>query len=186
MSPSSDQRAAEFYAQTYDESVPVWPGEIGFYRNLASEVRSRAEGLLELASGTGRVARSAPAAPGPISRPRRPPFAPRPGKRSPPMAGWLTAGRPGLFNCTASSASRWNTCWHERVSPWKMYTGFSSKSARRHEPKYDLGGTQTGNHRLFVAEYPSPFFLLPSYSLLVTPSSPLFSALCSLFSVLES
>ena len=56
MSPSSDQRVAEFYAQTYDESVPDWPGEIEFYRSLASEARSRGAGLLELACGTGRVA----------------------------------------------------------------------------------------------------------------------------------
>jgi len=39
MSPSSDQRVADFYAQTYDASVPDWPGEIEFYRGLASEVR---------------------------------------------------------------------------------------------------------------------------------------------------
>jgi SAM-dependent methyltransferase len=56
MSPSSDQRVAEFYAQTYDESVPDWPGEMEFYRGLASEVRSKGEGLLEIACGTGRVA----------------------------------------------------------------------------------------------------------------------------------
>jgi SAM-dependent methyltransferase len=56
MSPSSDQRVAEFYAQTYDESVPDWPGEIEFYRRLASVVRRKGEGLLEIACGTGRVA----------------------------------------------------------------------------------------------------------------------------------
>ena len=56
MSPSSDQRVAEFYAQTYDESVPDWPGEIEFYRGLASEVRNKGQGLLEIACGTGRVA----------------------------------------------------------------------------------------------------------------------------------
>jgi SAM-dependent methyltransferase len=56
MSPSSDQRVAEFYAQTYDESVPDWPGEIEFYRGLASEVKRKQESLLEVACGTGRVA----------------------------------------------------------------------------------------------------------------------------------
>jgi len=56
MSPSRDQRVAEFYAQTYDESVPDWPGEIDFYRGLASEVKQRGEALLEIACGTGRVA----------------------------------------------------------------------------------------------------------------------------------
>ena len=56
MSSSSDQSAAEFYAQTYDESVPDWPGEMDFYRGLAAEVRSKGQGLLEVACGTGRVA----------------------------------------------------------------------------------------------------------------------------------
>jgi ubiquinone/menaquinone biosynthesis C-methylase UbiE len=56
MSPSTDPRVAEFYAQTYDASVPDWPGEIEFYRRLASEVRHKEEGLLEIACGTGRVA----------------------------------------------------------------------------------------------------------------------------------
>jgi SAM-dependent methyltransferase len=56
MSPISDARAAEFYAQTYDESVQDWPGEIEFYQGLASELKDRGEDLLELACGTGRVA----------------------------------------------------------------------------------------------------------------------------------
>jgi SAM-dependent methyltransferase len=56
MGPSSDQRVAEFYAQTYDESVPDWPGEIDFYRELASEVKRKGGTLLEIACGTGRVA----------------------------------------------------------------------------------------------------------------------------------
>lgn len=56
MSSSSDQRIAEFYAQTYDESVPDWPGEIEFYRRLASDARRKGEGVLEIACGTGRVA----------------------------------------------------------------------------------------------------------------------------------
>ena len=52
MSPSVDERAAELY----DVSVPDWPGEIDFYRQLAAEARSRAEAVLEVACGTGRVA----------------------------------------------------------------------------------------------------------------------------------
>lgn len=56
MSPSSNPRVAEFYAQTYDESVPDWPGEMDFYHALAAEVRGRGEPLLEVACGTGRVA----------------------------------------------------------------------------------------------------------------------------------
>ncbi|MGE5249569.1 MAG: class I SAM-dependent methyltransferase [Bacteroidota bacterium] len=56
MEPSSKVRAAEFYARTYDESVPDWPGEIDFYRRLASEARQNGERLLEIGCGTGRVA----------------------------------------------------------------------------------------------------------------------------------
>jgi SAM-dependent methyltransferase len=56
MSASPDQRAAEFYAQTYDVSVPDWPGEIDFYRAFSTEVRHNQESLLEVACGTGRVA----------------------------------------------------------------------------------------------------------------------------------
>jgi ubiquinone/menaquinone biosynthesis C-methylase UbiE len=56
MSPSSDERIAEFYAQTYDESVPDWEGEIEFYQELVAEARHKGKGLLEIACGTGRVA----------------------------------------------------------------------------------------------------------------------------------
>ncbi len=56
MTPSSDSRVAEFYAQTYDESVPDWPGEIDFYKELAAEVTRAGQALLEVACGTGRVA----------------------------------------------------------------------------------------------------------------------------------
>ena len=42
MNPSSDQRASEYYAQTYDEAVPDWPGEIEFYLSLASEISNKA------------------------------------------------------------------------------------------------------------------------------------------------
>src|SRR5512136_1073618 len=50
------QNADQFYAQTYDDSVPDWPGEIDFYRALAAEVKSDGGTVLELACGTGRVA----------------------------------------------------------------------------------------------------------------------------------
>ncbi len=56
MCPSSDPRVAEFYAQTYDASVPDWPGEIDLYRELATEAKCKGQALLELACGTGRVA----------------------------------------------------------------------------------------------------------------------------------
>lgn len=56
MNSSTDQQAARFYAQTYDVSVPDWPGEIDFYREFASEARCNQETLLEIACGTGRVA----------------------------------------------------------------------------------------------------------------------------------
>lgn len=56
MSRSSDPCVAEFYAQTYDQSVPDWPGEIDFYQELAAEVRRVGGIVLEIACGTGRVA----------------------------------------------------------------------------------------------------------------------------------
>ena len=56
MSQSSDQRSAEFYAQTYDESVPDWPGEIAFYQEMAAEAKRKGGAVLEIACGTGRVA----------------------------------------------------------------------------------------------------------------------------------
>jgi len=52
MTQSVDERAAELY----DVSVPDWPGEIDFYRQLAAYARSRGEAVLEVACGTGRVA----------------------------------------------------------------------------------------------------------------------------------
>jgi ubiquinone/menaquinone biosynthesis C-methylase UbiE len=51
-----EQNADEFYAKTYDDSVPDWPGEIEFYRGLAARVRSNGGTVLEIACGTGRVA----------------------------------------------------------------------------------------------------------------------------------
>jgi ubiquinone/menaquinone biosynthesis C-methylase UbiE len=56
MSQLSDERIAEFYAQTYDESVPDWPGELDFYQEMAAEVKRQGGTVLEIACGTGRVA----------------------------------------------------------------------------------------------------------------------------------
>ncbi len=53
MTQSADDRDAEFYALTYDVSVPDWPGEIDFYRQMA---QSTGGAVLEIACGTGRVA----------------------------------------------------------------------------------------------------------------------------------
>src|SRR5574341_572989 len=50
------QQAAQFYAQTYDVSVPDWSGELDFYRALAAEVKSGGGSVLEVACGTGRIA----------------------------------------------------------------------------------------------------------------------------------
>jgi ubiquinone/menaquinone biosynthesis C-methylase UbiE len=55
MSPSNDPRVAGFYAQTYDVSVPDWPGEMDFYRALVADAKKKGQALLELACGTGRV-----------------------------------------------------------------------------------------------------------------------------------
>jgi len=51
-----EQNADEFYAKTYDDSVPDWPGEIDFYRTLAAKVSGSGGTVLEIACGTGRVA----------------------------------------------------------------------------------------------------------------------------------
>lgn len=56
MNQSAGERSAQFYAQTYDVSVPDWPGEIDFYREMAAEVKSNGGAVLEIACGTGRVA----------------------------------------------------------------------------------------------------------------------------------
>jgi ubiquinone/menaquinone biosynthesis C-methylase UbiE len=53
---ANGQNPDEFYAQTYDDSVPDWPGEIDFYRALAAKVKSAGGSILEIACGTGRVA----------------------------------------------------------------------------------------------------------------------------------
>lgn len=53
---ASEQKADEFYARTYDDSVPDWPGEIDFYREMAARAKSKGGAVLEIACGTGRVA----------------------------------------------------------------------------------------------------------------------------------
>jgi SAM-dependent methyltransferase len=45
----------ERVAQLYDASVPDWPGEIDFYRELAAQAHSKGQSVLEVACGTGRV-----------------------------------------------------------------------------------------------------------------------------------
>jgi SAM-dependent methyltransferase len=56
MSKFASKRAREFYAQTYEATVPDWPGEISFYRKLAAKAHAEGQAVLEVACGTGRVA----------------------------------------------------------------------------------------------------------------------------------
>ena len=56
MTQTSSEGAIEFYAQTYDASVPDWPGELDFYSEMAAELKSAGDSLLEIACGTGRIA----------------------------------------------------------------------------------------------------------------------------------
>ena len=56
MDQSTNNRRAEFYAQTYDASVPDWPGEVDFYQEMAAITKSNGASLLEIACGTGRIA----------------------------------------------------------------------------------------------------------------------------------
>ncbi|HTX91154.1 MAG TPA: class I SAM-dependent methyltransferase, partial [Anaerolineales bacterium] len=56
MSQSEDERGDQFYAETYDESVPDWPNEIDFYQEMAADAKQAGRSVLELACGTGRVA----------------------------------------------------------------------------------------------------------------------------------
>ena len=52
--PFSDR---EFYAETYDRSVPDWPGELDFYQSMVEAAATVQHGaVLEIACGTGRVA----------------------------------------------------------------------------------------------------------------------------------
>jgi SAM-dependent methyltransferase len=48
--------ARRIYVRLYDVSPPDWPGEIAFYRALASEAKAEGREVLEVACGTGRVA----------------------------------------------------------------------------------------------------------------------------------
>jgi tRNA G46 methylase TrmB len=50
-----EQDADEFYPETYDDSVPDWPGEINTYRDMAASARATRGTVLEIAFGTGRV-----------------------------------------------------------------------------------------------------------------------------------
>ena len=56
LNPSTDERSADFYVETYDLAVSDWPGEITFYCEMAAEARSKGGGVLEIGCGTGRVA----------------------------------------------------------------------------------------------------------------------------------
>lgn len=56
MTRYSSERAAEFYAETYDVSVSDWSGEIDFYLTVAEAACANGDSVLELACGTGRVA----------------------------------------------------------------------------------------------------------------------------------
>ncbi|HWQ47234.1 MAG TPA: class I SAM-dependent methyltransferase [Longilinea sp.] len=53
---TNQQNSSEFYAQTYDDSVSDWPGEIEFYRGMAAKAKTISGSVLEIACGTGRVA----------------------------------------------------------------------------------------------------------------------------------
>jgi len=55
MNDAERERVALFYAETYDDSVQDWPGEIAFYSEMAAQVRVSAASILELGCGTGRV-----------------------------------------------------------------------------------------------------------------------------------
>ncbi|HAL47811.1 MAG: class I SAM-dependent methyltransferase [SAR202 cluster bacterium] len=56
MSRRTDPAVETLYAQLYDLSVPDWPGEMDFYRALIGDRKPEEVNLLEVASGTGRVA----------------------------------------------------------------------------------------------------------------------------------
>ena len=52
----STERAREFYAEIYGTVVPDWPGEIDFYRALATKTKLKGQTVLEIACGAGRIA----------------------------------------------------------------------------------------------------------------------------------
>jgi ubiquinone/menaquinone biosynthesis C-methylase UbiE len=56
MNQSQDEREDQFYAETYDVSVPDWLNEIDFYQEMAATAKQAGGSVLELACGTGRVA----------------------------------------------------------------------------------------------------------------------------------
>jgi ubiquinone/menaquinone biosynthesis C-methylase UbiE len=56
MGEFATKQARKFYAQTYDTVVSDWPGEIDFYRELATAAFASGLAVLEVACGTGRVA----------------------------------------------------------------------------------------------------------------------------------
>jgi ubiquinone/menaquinone biosynthesis C-methylase UbiE len=49
-------RIAQLAVDLYDASVPDWPGELDFYRELAAEAQAQGQAVLEVACGSGRVA----------------------------------------------------------------------------------------------------------------------------------
>ncbi len=55
-SHDGEQNADAYYAQTYDESVSDWPGEMDFYLEMSEKPKSKGGAVLELACGSGRVA----------------------------------------------------------------------------------------------------------------------------------
>ena len=50
------QTAEQLYAELYDLTVPDWPGEMDFYRELVQPAKAKNQSVLEVACGTGRVA----------------------------------------------------------------------------------------------------------------------------------
>jgi SAM-dependent methyltransferase len=46
----------DYYAETYDEPVPDWPGEVDFYLGMGADLKARGLAVLEIACGTGRIA----------------------------------------------------------------------------------------------------------------------------------
>jgi ubiquinone/menaquinone biosynthesis C-methylase UbiE len=53
---ADQEYANQFYALTYDSVVKDWPGEIDFYRDMALTAHASGQKVLEIASGTGRIA----------------------------------------------------------------------------------------------------------------------------------